>query len=270
MPLPSPPIPPDQPAVDADVRPPSADKTARGRWRMRRWCYSGAAIMSLVTCGYLLVLAVLGAREDACKSQCKSHLKQIGLGLVNYCDTYGCYPPPYVADESGRPMHSWRVLILPFIDENELYGRYRFDEPWNGPNNRRLHDTAIRMFSCPTEHARANSIYTSYLAIVGPETLWPEGRVVSTPDVVDGTGNTLMVVEVINSGVHWLEPRDLHVLQMAPTINSHSGKGISSPHKRGAHAAFADDSVRFLDEQTTATMLRGWITRDGGESPGGF
>src|SRR5262245_44252816 len=99
---------------------------------------SGTTAVALLGCW--LNIAVRDAREAARRSNCKGELKQIGLALLNYREAYGCFPPPYVADASGRPMHSWRVLILPFIDHAALYREYRFDEPWDGPNNRKLSD----------------------------------------------------------------------------------------------------------------------------------
>jgi hypothetical protein len=85
-----------------------------------------------------LLPAVRSARGAAYRSHCSSNLKQIALALHNYHDTFGAFPPAYVADESGKPMHSWRVLILPFLESSPLYDKYRFDEPWDGPNNRQL------------------------------------------------------------------------------------------------------------------------------------
>src|SRR5262245_66359 len=97
----------------------------------------------LVCCGgltipALLLPAVQQGREAARRSQCKNNLKQIALALLNYESRYGTFPPAYVADESGKPMHSWRVLILPDLDQQALYNDYNFSEPWDGPNNSRL------------------------------------------------------------------------------------------------------------------------------------
>jgi hypothetical protein len=72
-----------------------------------------------------------------------NNLKQIGLALRNYHDAYGRFPPAYVADGHGPPMHSRRVLILPWLEKREIYDRYRFDEPWDGPNNRKPHDLVV-------------------------------------------------------------------------------------------------------------------------------
>src|SRR6476469_182788 len=78
----------------------------------------------------LLLPAVQAAREAARRMQCSNHLKQIGLALQNYHDTFGSLPPAYLADSQGKPIHSWRVLILPFLENTTLYDRYSFDEPW--------------------------------------------------------------------------------------------------------------------------------------------
>src|SRR4029453_12945484 len=85
----------------------------------------GALLFSCAPIGVALLLpAVQQAREAARRTQCKNNLKQIGLALHNYADVYGSFPPAYIADETDKPMHSWRVLILPFLDQDQLYKEY--------------------------------------------------------------------------------------------------------------------------------------------------
>src|SRR5579863_9248252 len=98
----------------------------------------------------LLIPATQQAREAARRSQCKNNLKQIGLALHNYHDAFGSFPPAFVADANGKPMHSWRVLILPYLDQLPLYKEYNFSEPWDGPNNSRLLNRMPPAFSCPS------------------------------------------------------------------------------------------------------------------------
>ena len=99
----------------------------------------------------LLLPAVQSAREAARRAQCSNNLKQIGLAFHNYHDSYGCLPPAYIPDGNGQPMHSWRVLILPFVEQSPLYDQYDFDEPWNGPNNSKLPRNArTSSFARPT------------------------------------------------------------------------------------------------------------------------
>src|SRR5258708_3140815 len=127
--------------------------------------------------GVFFLPAERGSRTASRRSQCKNNLKQIGLALHNYHDEFKCFPPAFVADANGRPMHSWRVLLLPYLDQAPLYANYQFDEPWDGPNNSKLADKILAVFNCPSEdHARDKSKATmaSYVAVVGPETAWPE------------------------------------------------------------------------------------------------
>ena len=83
------------------------------------------------------------------RSECRNHLKQIGLALHNYHDTYGSLPPAITRGPDGKPWHSWRILILPWLEQQDIYDRYRFDEPWDGPNNRKLHAAADRVRQRP-------------------------------------------------------------------------------------------------------------------------
>jgi len=204
------------------------------------------------------------ARGPALRTTCSNNLKQIILALQNYHDVYKSFPPAYVADANGKPMHSWRVLILPFLEHQALYDQYHFDEPWDGPNNRQLASTTQKIFECPADgnHGKGQ---TSYVAIVGPGTAWPGTKWIDVADIKDGLSNTILVVEVHNSGIHWMEPRDLDVSQMAMTVNAKSGKGISSGHPRSTQAAWADGSVFALDEDTPAATVRAMLTIAGRE-----
>jgi prepilin-type processing-associated H-X9-DG protein len=224
----------------------------------------------------LLAWALLPAtvsRESPVRSRCKSNLKRLGLAMYNYHERYNCFPPAYVADDHGRPMHSWRVLLLPFLNEGRLYEQYHFDEPWDGPNNRRLADTAMPVFHCPSdEHSGSTSppTMTSYVAVVGAETIWPDSRSAAIRDITDGTASTIAIVEISNSGIHWMEPRDLHIAQMAPIINPKSGQGFSSRHSGGAHALLCDGSAVFFSEKISAESMRAWLTAYASDHHGDF
>jgi hypothetical protein len=198
--------------------------------------------------------------------QCSNHLKQLALALQNYHDYYHCFPPAYIADQNGKPIHSWRVLILPFLEKKELYSRYRFDEPWDGPNNRKLHREIVGVYCCPSRPRRQSGIETSYVAVVGPETMWPGSKSTSANDISDGTTNTIMVVETTNSGIHWMEPRDLDFATMPTLINSNWGPSISSTHPRVALVAFADGRSQALPNDTPQDVIKAMLTAAGGEA----
>jgi hypothetical protein len=109
---------------------------------------------------------------------------------------------------------------------------------------------------------------TSYLAVVGPETAWPGARAVSMAKIKDGSSNTILVVESHNTGIHWMEPRDLHTTQMPQSICPTQGQGICSlhgPKRELAQVVFADGSVRALTNDTPPTTVRALLTIAGGE-----
>ena len=234
-------------------------------------CGGVAVVLVIPILIALLLPAVQAAREAARRSQCNNTLKQIGLAMINYHDVYGSYPPAYLADSNGRPMHSWRVLILPYMEQQSLYARYNFDEPWDGPNNSQLAALVPPMYRCPSDSAGTpGSTTTDYAVITGPGMMF-DGETASTiASVTDGTSNTILVVEATNAGINWMEPRDLDASQMAFQING-SPTEISSHHPGGALAVFADGATRFLSQSITAQMLRALITKAGNEPiTGGF
>ena len=90
--------------------------------------------------------AVNSVREAARRSACLNHVRQLALALLNYESAYAKLPPAFQADANGKPMHSWRVLILPFIEKNPLYDAYDFEESWDGPNNKLLAQRGFYQF----------------------------------------------------------------------------------------------------------------------------
>lgn len=230
---------------------------------------------------WLLAHAAHRAREEARFTQCRNNLKQIMLALHNYHDVHGRFPPAVTYGPDGKPWHSWRTLIRPYLEASPFYQRYRFDEPWDGPNNRKLRDEydgyARRFRSvlhCPSDDA--NPTHTSYLAVIGKGTMWPPDSVGRLEDVKDGTGAVIQVVEVSNSGVHWMEPRDLRFDEMSFRFND-DGQAVRSRHVQRhwfggdtarANAAFADGSVKPLTDSTPPETVKSLLLRDdGGPKP---
>jgi Protein of unknown function (DUF1559) len=185
------------------------------------------------------------------------------LAVANYHQTYGCFPPAYVADRDGKPMHSWRILILPFLEQQELYRAYNFNEPWNGPNNRKLAGRIGNIYlRSGLESDRVQT--TSFVAVVGPQTAWPGSKPRSFQDLGDGTHDTLIVVEVPDGQFLWMEPRDLEFDSMSFRINDGSRRGLGS-RLGGARVVFADGSVRWLPDDYDGNKLRAMLTANGGE-----
>lgn len=212
-------------------------------------------VVILVLLAALLIPAIRQQCEASHRSECKSHLKAIGVALHQYHDKHGSFPPAYVVDADGKRLHSWRVLILPELGFDALYARYRFDEPWDGPHNAPLVQEMPPIFGCPSDSSRPVGT-TNYSAIVGVETMWPEQFAATIRMITDGTSNTLMVIESRDLDAKWTEPRDLTVDEMRRRVNCSVSPGFSSHHAQGAWTCLADGAVQFISEKIDLKTLR--------------
>jgi prepilin-type processing-associated H-X9-DG protein len=213
----------------------------------------------------LLLPAIQAAREAARRSMCSNNLKQISLALINYHEVHGTFPPAYIADDQGRPMHSWRVLILPFMEGQHIYDQYDFDEPWDGPNNSRLQGMMPPTFACPSHPPPPGTGVTHYMVIVGEDTMFPGDQATDYSMIADGPAQTIQVVESTEE-VNWLEPRDLNFDEMSFALNDPAGNAIGSHHPRGANVSYADGSVRFMSGNVDPTVVKRLIQKDDGEA----
>lgn len=152
------------------------------------------------------------AQQEARKIQSSNNLKQIAIGLHNYHDIHGSFPSAYIPDSSGRRMHSWRVLIAPFVEKSSFHASYDYGKPWNDPTNLAL-TKGHRLFRSPFD-SQGPPTNTNYVAIVGPGTMWPGEHGMPISGITDGTSNTIMIVEITNSDIHWMEPRDLPIEEL--------------------------------------------------------
>ncbi len=196
-------------------------------------------------------------------------MKQIGLAMLTYEQAHGCFPPAFVPDKDGKPMHSWRVLLLPYLDQKAIYDQYRFDEPWNSPHNRKLAAQMPSVYRCPSDESpRPN---TSYAMLVGPHAFsdGPHGRPMD--EIKDGLSETIMVAEAAGDGINWMEPRDIDAEKMPLEILHHPGGaapkvlGICSEHPSVANVVFCDGHTQGLASGIDPKVLRELTTVDGAE-----
>jgi hypothetical protein len=220
----------------------------------------------LVGLGAALFLpAVQAARSAARRSMCLNNVKQIGLAMHQYADVYKTFPPAYTVDAAGKPLHSWRVLILPFVEQRALYDQIRLDEPWDSEHNRQFAAIMPSVYACQSNAASPNSTTTDYAVANGPGAIFDGDKLCRLSDVSDGLSNTLLVVEASGAGIPWMEPRDLDFSQMQFAIGGGANE-ISSHHPEGAaNVGLADGSARSLAPGTSPFVVRALITRNGGE-----
>jgi hypothetical protein len=170
-------------------------------------------------------------------------------------------PPAYLADENGRPMHSWRVLLLPYLDQKKLFDSYNFDEPWNSEANLRLATRMPQVYAFSGDYEQG-MVTTNYLAVVGAATIWQGSQGRTHDEVTDEAASTILVVENEGANVHWMEPRDLDFESMSLQVND--PRGLSSKYLDPA-VAMLDGSLRRLKEDLSQEIFRALLTADGGE-----
>ncbi len=185
-----------------------------------------------------------------------------------YSVRHGCYPPAYLVDHDGRPTISWRVLLLPYLDDPDATGVYkkiRLDEPWDGPHNRAVtsNKTVEQLFHCPTATSPRGE--TNYAMVVGPDTI-SDGPHATRPEDIKGRPSCfIVVVEVVGIGIQWAEPRDLDFRTMSFRLNDATAEAIRSEHQSGANVLFADGGVRFVSAALDPKVIKAGLTRNGGK-----
>jgi hypothetical protein len=228
----------------------------------------GCLLVILAGFGVLVWPQIHGAAEASRRSQCKQNLKQIGLALHVYHHEYGCFPPAYAADAAGHPIHSWRVLILPYLDDEcqELHAKYKFSEPWDGPSNRKLLDQRPAVFTCPTRLA-AGRQSTAYAAIFGPQCVFRGADPVSLKEITDISSDTMLIADVTEVEIPWTKPEDIDIAQHPKAGDRF---GLSSDHIPGFQAVFADGGVHFMNTSLDQATFDALYTRNGNDKPGVF
>jgi hypothetical protein len=206
----------------------------------------------------LLMPAVSQAREAARQAMSKNNLKQIGLAMHVYHDAKNSFPARASFDENGKPLLSWRVHLLPYLDEQALYDQFHLDEPWDSEHNKELIQHMPDVFKNP--NATSELPTTNYLLPVGEGHLFDADKSKRIRDVRDGTANTVMAVEAnLDQSVVWTRPDDLNVDAKQPK------KGLGAARERGFLAVFADGSVRLLGAKTDDKTIKALFTIGGRE-----
>jgi serine/threonine-protein kinase len=199
--------------------------------------------------------------EAARRAHAMTALRQLALAAHNYHDQYGHFPPYALPDRSGRPLLSWRVALLPFLDQGPLYRKFHLDEPWDGPHNKALLPLIPRLFESPGVSADGPGL-TFYQAFVGPGAGFERDprRTLRLGEITDGTANTLLFAEA-GEPVAWTAPADLFVEPDRPLPR------LGGAFADGFHACTFDGRVHFLGRKVYGddTALRALIGRADGQ-----
>jgi Protein of unknown function (DUF1559) len=211
----------------------------------------------------LLLPAVQKVREAASRTQGSNNLKQLGLAMHNYHDVNGKMATN-VYDKNGKALLSWRVHMLPYIEENALYQQFKLDEPWDSEHNKKLIAKMPKVYVVPSAKPQdaGMTFYQGFTCAKGtsPRSFFiddPKART-SFNNITDGTSNSLMIVEAAEA-VEWTKPVDLvyDPKKDLPKLGGHSNGGFN--------ALLGDGSVRFIRDTIDMMTLKAIVTIDGGE-----
>jgi hypothetical protein len=194
--------------------------------------------------------------QPAARTQSMNNLKQIGLALHNYADVYGHFPTD-IKSKNGKPLLSWRVAILPYIEQTNLYNEFKQEEPWDGEHNMKLIGRMPKIFLSPKQGSKLKD-RTTYLAPLGKGLMWDDPNGVKFKDVLDGTSNTILLVESDDEhATTWSKPDDI-------VIDMHSpAKGLTGHWEDGFLVLIADGSAQFVER--TYSGIWAMFTKAGGE-----
>jgi hypothetical protein len=230
---------------------------------------SGVAVVGLASCCLLLpcterVSDTEGWPESA------AQLRWIGQALRDYHTVHGRLPPAVVTGKDGRPLYSWRVALLPFLEQHHLHQRLKLDEPWDSPHNKPLLKNTPLCY-LPRLGPEIAPGLTRFQVFVGPGTAF-ERDGLTWDDFPDGPANTILVVEAAEPGP-WSKPVDLAYApdRPLPPLEGLFRKSVrflcyEVRRKPGFTACFGDGTTRFVSSSNGEETIRALITRNGGES----
>jgi hypothetical protein len=215
--------------------------------------YFVAAIL-VVGVSVALLLPPLVCRDP--RMSCMYNLKAIGLALHNYHDVFGTFPPAYTVDQDDNPLHSWRTLLLPYLEQEVLYKQIKLDEPWDSVHNRQFAEVKLPVYTCPKADGGL-----SYLAVATAGSLFEGAHASSFTDITDGTSNTIAVIEVNPRTNSWMQSVDFDQRELDQVL----AEGLSSLHPGGTQVLVADGSVRFIAATIAHQTFEALLTRAGDE-----
>jgi type II secretory pathway pseudopilin PulG len=199
-------------------------------------------------------------RPAARRALCVINLEQIASALRHYESTYKALPPAYTVDANGKPLHSWRALILPYLEQQSLYEAIDLSKPWNDPANAKVYAEMIPQFRCRDLDLPATK--TTYLAMGEPNGCFLRNKPRHLSEITDDLGLTLMVIEAPRDrAVHWMAPVDADeslVMGISPQSKLN--------HTGGMNALFVNGVVRFVTADIPAAQRRAIISTAGNDN----
>ena len=255
-----------------DTEPPKRPRAQPSTERLVRWFVAGSVGVVLVGALLTAVFRIggetvgqLNLNRD--RSASMQNLERIARALNAYAADYGTYPPSATQDSSGKKMHSWRVLILPYLGEDEIYNQFDLSVPWDSTRNLRA---AVEMPACYRHPKQGSTVPyngSAYFMIVGPATVQPASGPLATGEIGDEHAQTVLVIEgspIVPSGM-WTEPLDLDVTKMRGSLTTNPGIEPGGLLEGGVAFATIDGRAHFVPDTIEPGTMMSLITANGGE-----
>ena len=230
----------------------------------RRWGSRFTDVL-LMLVGLLLVVALLlpalrigGGRSLARQAACMNNLRQITIALNAYASEHHALPPAYTVDANGRPLHSWRTLILPYLQQDALYRTIDLSKPWNDPVNAKAFNTALQVYHCPDLDAWPSN-KTAYRASVGPHAFLHPTEPRPRASMSQDKASAIAVIEVARQdAIPWMAPEDADEAMILSI-----GPNSQLVHPAGLHIATANLHATFAPTEASPEARRHMISVDG-------
>ena len=248
----SPPIQPDHPHLQ---------KSGNNTVKILVIVFGVIIVVMMLMCVLLAVLllpAVTQVRAAAQRTDAANSARMVILAMHNYHDTQNRMPPAYTTAEDGTRLHSWRTLILPFVEQNHVYDQIDLESPWDSGSNQKFNDSYMPAFESVRGETKDAAI-THFVAVVDENTLLQPGTSIALASVPDGTSNTAVLIEYPASDIRWMEPRDITIDEAIDIIQNGQLPG-------GVNVAFADGSVMAIRSDTSAEDIRNLFTVNDGNA----
>ena len=194
--------------------------------------------------------------------RCATHVKEITIAMLAYEKEHGTLPPAYSVDQNGRPLHSWRVLLLPYLNRQDLYEKIRLDEPWDSPHNKKFAEARPDVFGCPACETDDGS-QTSYSVIVGKGLAF-EGGIGKKLSEFGPDSNDMILVAERRTPIDWMNPEcELTQAQAARGICVQFGSGkeaaVGGNHHFYAFFGTRNGAVITISETVNRDIYRSMI-----------
>jgi|GEM_PF-1780727 len=208
-----------------------------------------------------LARRLFGLKDAETSSGSVESLKRLTIALHNFHDNYDQFPPQALVNTSGDRLMSWRVMLLPFLDQQKLYEQFHLDEPWNSEHNKQLISQMPDVFR-PGNGQSPADFHTCLLAPMTENSVFgSRGLPTRIQDVTDGTSNTLLLVEAdVSKAVIWTKPEDLVVDVAAPILS------LAPESTTGFWASYVDGSVRFILKDNSSKVIQAIMSMNGNDT----